>query len=392
LPIFATAGPPRFPPVRVLELHLHDFRNYPAASLRFGEGFTCITGANGVGKTNLLEAVHYGAFCRGVRPGPDALSVRHDAPGFRVATRFANAGRVWDVAVVYRHRGGKQLSVNGEAVPRLADHIGRLPTVFLGPEDQALVDGYAEERRRLMDASIAQVDRPYLEALMRYNRALGQRNAVLKAAREGRGFDQALLDSFDPVLAGAAETIRAAREGWVAEIGPVFADVYARLSGRRERPGLEWRAEWTERGGLVAAFRAVQRQDEVLGRCTAGPHRDDLDLTLDGHPAKRLGSQGQKKTLLLALRLAQGAWLETRLGHPPLLLLDDVFDKLDRERARALFALLGEGEGRQVLLTDTNANRVETLFAELGLAHRHVRVDAGPEGPLLHGGDAPAAP
>lgn len=374
--------------MRLESLEAVDFRNYARVGIRPEGPFTAIVGPNGVGKTNILDAVHYCGLCRSARRLPDGLSIRHGQRGFRVAGRFrfgdppaaqnpneqgADAttsgpiSRHLDVAVVYRKGQGKVLQRNGEAVPRLADHIGRLPMVFLGPEDQQLVDGYSEERRRLMDASLGQVDPVYLRALVRYNRALSQRNALLKEGQGKGGPQQSLLDALDPVLDADAAVLLAGRQRFLDGIAGLFTERYARLSGERESPSLEWRSNWAEDDRLSDALHRQQGKDEALGYTSSGPHRDDLILCLDGHPARKLGSQGQKKTMLLALRLAQADWLTGLLGFPPLLLLDDVFDKLDRDRARALFALLGESITRQVLLSDTNAERVEQLFGELKL-------------------------
>jgi DNA replication and repair protein RecF len=371
--------------MRLEQLDAVDFRNYARVGFRPEGRFTALVGPNGVGKTNLLDAIHYCGLCRSARKLPDALSIRHGQRGFRVAGRFrvgadegvASAkpgpeGRLLNIAVVFKKGQGKVLQRNGEPVPRLAEHIGSLPMVFLGPEDQQLVDGYAEERRRLMDASLGQVDRVYLQALVRYNRALAQRNALLKEGQGRGGPDQALLDALDPMLDADAEVLREGRKSLLEELEPLFARTYARLSGERESPSLEWRSNWAEAERLSEVLHRQQGKDEALGYTGTGPHRDDLILRLDGHPARKLGSQGQKKSLLLALRLAQAEWLTGLLGFPPLLLLDDVFDKLDRTRARALFALLGEngpqeGPASQVILSDTNAERVARTFADLSI-------------------------
>ncbi len=354
--------------MQLVALDVLDFRNYATARLEPGRGFTALVGPNGAGKTNMLDAVHYCGLCRSGRKLQDALSIRHGREGFRIQGQFRRGadGPPLEVAVVFRRGKGKELQVGGQAVPRLADHVGRLPMVFLGPEDQQLVDGYPEARRQLMDASIGQVDRPYLQALMRYNRALAQRNAVLKQSNGIGAADQVLLDSLEPALDRDAKVLREARAGLLEAIRPDLAEAYARLSGGKELPSMDWKSNWSEDAALGPALRRTQGKDEALGYTSVGPHRDDLILELDGHPARKLGSQGQKKSLLLALRLAQARWVAAKAEQNPLLLLDDVFDKLDRQRAEALFALLSDWGLGQVLLSDTNAERVDRLFQKLG--------------------------
>lgn len=363
--------------MRIHRLSLYQYKNYEAADVHFETAFTCLTGPNGAGKTNLLDAVYYCSFCRSARHSVEDQNLMHGRDGFRIHGRFEHQGHPLEVEVRYRRGGTKEVLCSGERYTRLADHIGRLPLVLTGPEDMALVDGYSEERRRFLDSALSTVDRSYLDALLRYNRALAQRNAALRRYREGQPADPLLLDSYSEHMQTSGALIQALRAQFLAELLPLFAECYRLISRQAESPGLDWVASFPSDGDLVALHRRDRQRDIGAGRTGSGPHRDDLALLLDGHPAKLLGSQGQKKTLLYALRLAQWLWLGGKLGSPPLLLLDDVFDKLDRARVESLFSLLASHSAAQVLISDTNLNRVEEVFRSIGVACQSIAVEPG---------------
>jgi DNA replication and repair protein RecF len=363
--------------VRIHRLSLYQYKNHEQADLQFSTSFSCLTGPNGAGKTNLLDAIYYCSFCRSARHSVEDQNLMHGRDGFRIQGHFAHQGQELQVEVRYRRGAAKEFFCSGERYTRLADHIGRLPLVLTGPEDLALVEGYAEERRRFLDTALSTLHRDYLEALMRYNRALAQRNAALRRCREGQAPDLLLLDSYSQPMQEAGALMHRYRARFLEALQPLFADCYRLISGQAETPGLQWNAGFPPDGDLVALHRRNLQRDMALGRTGAGPHRDDLVLLLNEHPAKLLGSQGQKKTLLYALRLAQWLWLGSALGSPPLLLLDDVFDKLDRGRVEALFSLLASQPDAQVLITDTNLNRVEEVFGGIGVACQALRVEPG---------------
>ena len=364
-------------PVRIERLSLYQFKNYENAELRFQTAFSCLTGPNGAGKTNLLDAVYYCGFCRSSRLATDDLNLMHGREGFRIEAHFVRKERHLNVEIRYRRGGNKEVWCSGDRYTRFSDHIGRLPMVLTGPEDMALIDGYAEERRRFLDGAISTVNKEYLETLIRYNRALAQRNAALKRFREGQPLDQALLDSYAPPMNTAAQVIQLGRKNFLDDLGPLFMQYYQQLSGAAEIPNLEWTTNFPSGEDLALHFQKTQSRDLFLGRTGSGPHKDDLQLLLDGHPARQLGSQGQKKTLLYALRLAQWKWLGDQIGSPPLLLLDDVFDKLDRTRVTARFSLLADSNQAQVLITDTNLNRVEDIFQQIGVPCQSIVIEPG---------------
>ena len=369
-------------------LQLHNFKNYTDLTIQTAEHFSCLVGANGAGKTNLLEAIHYLAFCRSARSGRESHNLRHGERGFRIAGRFQSEDREMKVEVRFRQGqgGGKEVHCNGEKYEKFSTHIGRIPLILSSPFDSELVEGYSEARRRLMDATIAQVNPEYLENLIRYNRYLTQRNALLKSAREGKSVDPALIDAFDPGLIETGTQIFEVRQAFAESVTPIFSELYKHISGDREQTTLSYRSGLSDKP-LSQILRDARRDDEYLGRTTKGIHRDDLVCELGGHPIKEVGSQGQKKTYLTALKLALGKWLAARTQASPILLLDDVFDKLDRNRIEALFEILGIPGGAesgfgQVWLTDTNADRIRSVFSKLGLNYSGLRVEDGQIKPL----------
>ncbi len=363
--------------MRIQRLSLYQYKNHERADLEFETSFTCLTGPNGAGKTNLLDAIYYCSFCRSARHAVEDQNLMHGREGFRILGHFVQHGQDLQVEVRYRRGAAKELYSSGERCARLADHIGRLPLVLTGPEDLDLVEGYAESRRRFLDTALSTRNRDYLDALMRYNRVLAQRNAALRRCREGQRPDLLLLDSYSQTMQEAGALLHRLRGDFLDALQPLFAECYQQISSRAEAPGLERVQGFPADGDLPARHRRDLQRDIAAGRTGAGTHRDDLALLLDGHPARQLGSQGQKKTLLYALRLAQWRWLSGEMGQAPLLLLDDVFDKLDRGRVEALFSLLAAQPGAQVILTDTNLNRVEEVFAGIGQECQALRVEPG---------------
>ncbi|MFT7588621.1 MAG: DNA replication and repair protein RecF [Limisphaerales bacterium] len=366
--------------MRLNRLSLFQFKNYESAEIRPERRFVCVTGQNGAGKTNILEAIYYLSFCRTARSTVEDHNLMHGADGFRVSGEFsrkkAETTQNLDIIIKYRKKGGKQILSAGEPYSKLADHIGKIPLVFIGPEDLALLDGYSEGRRKFLDTTLCQTHRNYLDALIIYNRFLKQRNALLKSFKEGRTYDKALLDTYTPGMQQAAETIFSVRNSFMEVFMPVFELTYAKLSGEKEQPELCYKSG-LKKASLSELFAKSLRSDEFLGRTTEGVHKDDLECLLDAHEVKKTGSQGQKKTYLIALKLAVWVWLSENTGCAPLLLLDDIFDKLDRNRVKALFDLLADAKYGQVFITDTNAKRVEEVFSSLNLEFQHIMIKDG---------------
>ena len=357
------------------ELHLQSvrlthFKSYTSGQFDFLPGFNCIVGLNGVGKTNLLDAIHFLCLTKSHRSLPDKNLIQHGADFLRLEALFQQEERVQKLVVKLPADKRKELELDGSPVERMLDHVGRFPAVMIAPDDVALVQEGSEERRRYLDATLSQVYLPYLQHLVQYNHLIKQRNALLKAFSEKRRFEPLLLEAIDQQLPEHAKPLHEEREKMVNAISPLLADFYAAISGHREQASLRLDSDWPEGGQYAECLFQHHERDRAMERSTFGPHRDDLTLLLDGLPLKKYASQGQMKSFLLAMRLAQYEYLRASSGKSPLLLLDDIFDKLDAQRVQQLVGLLLERQVGQVFITDTHQDRVEAAVAAAGVPYK----------------------
>lgn len=350
-------------------LSLLHFRNHREAGLDLGPQVNCLTGPNGAGKTNLLDAIHYLSLCKSYFTNEDQLNIRHGEELFVIqGTLGTSEGE--DALMCSVRRGHRKIfSRNRKEYDRLSDHVGRMPVVMITPYDQQLVLDGSDLRRRFLDGLIAQFDREYLEALLRYNRALAHRNALLK-----NGGSTSALEPWDEQLVVNGEAVHLVRKAFMDQLVPLLCEHYAGISGGRESVGLEYRSELSA-GGMRDLLRQSIDRDRSAEHTTVGVHRDDLLFTIDGHPLKRYGSQGQQKTYLIALKLAQFDLTAQRTGLKPILLMDDIFDKIDPQRMRHLLTLLGGGRFGQTIITDTDARRLHQALDGLGLDTRFFLID-----------------
>jgi DNA replication and repair protein RecF len=342
------------------ELSVVHFRNLEDATFSFGEGIHLIGGANGMGKTNLLDAIYYLCLTRSHFRYGDAATVKHGEKWLRIAGRFSVGQKTERIALKLQPRKGKTVERNGSPYTSLADHIGLLTAVMISPADIELAIGGPEERRRFLDQTISQYDHAYLEALMSYNRLLKLRNALLKSTEHPLELDLTLLGTYDAQLEQPAKYIYEARKAFVVDLKVDFEVLYKAISGDREVAGVEYRSKMSERpyNELMLRYRD---QDVVLRRTNAGPHRDELELLIDTQNLRRYASQGQLKTVVLALRLAQARVLKAHNDKVPILLLDDLFDRLDPSRVQHLISLIADEGYAQIFVTDTHPQRLKSL-------------------------------
>ena len=344
----------------VKELHIVNFKNIAEATFTFCPRFNCIVGNNGVGKTNILDALYLLSMCKSYFGLPDAQNIRHHEPFFVLQGKYEKDGEEVDMYCGVKRGQKKVLKKNQKAYEKLSEHIGLLPLVMISPEDVVLIDGGSEERRRLVDGIISQSDRNYLYLLIRYNKALQQRNSLLRAA-EGKEIDAAMLDVWDEQLLACGEKILEQRLDFLRDFKTFFQRYYDLISFGKEQVSLDYNS--SSKGlDMREAFRKSLERDRLLGYTSVGVHRDDLSLAIDGYPVKKIGSQGQKKTFLIALKLAQYAWLYQTGKVKPLLLLDDIFDKLDAGRVKRIIGLVGEEIFGQVFITDTNREHLDDIL------------------------------
>lgn len=358
-------------------LSIVNYKNIKEATLCFSPKINCLIGQNGAGKTNVLDAIYFLSFCHSAQTTLDSQVIAHDAPFFMLEGSYdedtchdgtgmaqtAVDGAQLKVSCGMKRGTKKVFKRDGKAYKRLAEHIGLIPLVLVSPVDTLLIEGGSEERRRLMDMVIAQLERPYMESLIRYNKALSQRNALLK--QEDGEPDGEVMDILEEQMAMEGEFIYERRRLFVDKLVPLFQSFYQRISGGQEQVSLSYRSH-CQRGPLLDVIRRDRMKDLAVGYSLHGVHRDDLDMLLDGHPMRREGSQGQQKTFVVSLKMAQFCFLQRAvgsLGRKPLLLLDDIFDKLDAQRVEQIVSLVSGQEFGQIFITDTNREHLDQILA-----------------------------
>ncbi|HTL80195.1 MAG TPA: DNA replication/repair protein RecF, partial [Bacteroidia bacterium] len=353
------------------------FRNYEEAAIEFSPRVNCFTGLNGSGKTNLLDAIHYLSLCKSFLNPVDTQNVRFDQPMMVVQGIFENAEGTEDNILCAVKKGQRKVfKKNGADYDRLSDHIGQFPLVVVSPLDAVLVTGGSEERRRFMDTVISQFNHVYLENLIAYNRVLSQRNALLKKMGEGSIANDGTLEVLDLQLQQYGEPVHLARKAFVKEVLPFFNTFYKELSGGAEEVEMVYESK-LHTNSLADLLKMNISRDEILGHTTSGIHKDDLDFTIAGHSLKRTGSQGQQKTFLIAMKLAEYVFLDRASGKKPMLLLDDVHDKLDEERVIQLMNIVCRDSFGQLFITDTGAGRMDDIFRSKKLPYKMFRVENG---------------
>jgi DNA replication and repair protein RecF len=359
------------------KLSLLNFRNYEDASIDCSERINCFSGLNGSGKTNLLDAIHYLSLCKSFLNPVDSQNIRFEQPFFVIQGLFDDGKGGEDNIVCSVKRGQRKVfKRNGKEYDRLSDHIGYSPLVAVSPADGALVTGGSEERRRFMDTVISQFNRQYLEQLISYNRALSQRNALLKQMSEGNSPDDGTLEVLDLQLDQYGTQVYIARKAFIRELLPFFSDYYKRLTAGAEEAELVYESKLHTKP-LPQLLKDSLPRDRMLGHTTSGIHKDDLEFRISGQSLKRSGSQGQQKSFIIALKLAEYVFLDRASGKVPMLLLDDVHDKLDEDRvARLMDIVCGPGFG-QLFITDTGAGRMNDLLAGKGLPFTMFEVENG---------------
>lgn len=355
-------------------LSILNYKNIAEAELDFSPNINCLVGNNGEGKTNLLDAIHFLSLCKSSTTSQDSLVIRHEEPFLALQGFYNNENDEEEVIHCGIKRGQKKtMRRGGKPYRRIAEHIGLIPLVFVSPADQMLIAGGSEERRRFMDIVISQYCPPYLDALMRYNHALQQRNTMLK----NEDPDLSVMQIFEEQMAEHGTFIYQKRAEYIQEFLPVFAQHYAFISQGSEEVALCYTSHGS-RGDLLEVIQRDRAKDLAVGYSLHGVHKDDLEMQLGGYPIKREGSQGQNKTYLIALKLAQFDFLR-RTGSKtcPLLLLDDIFDKLDARRVEQIVKLVGSPDFGQIFITDTNRDHIDSILHHTSIDYKLFHVEQG---------------
>jgi DNA replication and repair protein RecF len=349
----------------ISDLSVVNYKNLIQADLHFSAKLNCFIGKNGVGKTNLLDCIYYLSFCKSYFNLPDSQNIRHNEDFFILHGKYDCQGEPEDIYCGYKNGNKKKFRRDKKEYERLSDHIGLLPLVMISPADSVLIQGGSEERRRFMDSVISQYDRQYLELLLKYNRALMQRNNLLKYFGANQIFEPESLEIWDEQLIITGEKIHLKRADFLEALLPVFQKYYEFISDKHEKVKLEYQSQMND-GDFRSMLKDSLQKDRSLQYTSVGIHKDDLDLKIGDYPIKRLGSQGQNKTYLISLKFAQYDFISSVNQVVPILLLDDIFDKLDSSRVEQIVKLVSDNNFGQIFITDTNREHLDGIIREAG--------------------------
>ena len=347
--------------MNLISLNILNYRNIREASLDFAPKLNCFVGLNGQGKTNVLDAIYLLSFAKSAFTSQDSLNITHGEEMALVQGHYTGyglpvTGDGFTISCGLRKGVKKQFRKDKKDYPRLIDHIGLIPLVMISPSDQQLIEEGSDERRRFMDVVISQLDRKYLDCLTKYNALLKQRNALLKQYADAPNPPDDLLEVLEWQMVEPAEYIFHARTEFFERFEPYFAKVYAQISGSAEVPQLRYISQLQDRD-LREAYVKTRQRDLILGWTSQGIHKDDLDMRLGEYPLKQVGSQGQQRTFVLALKLAQSLYI-----GKPILLLDDIFDRLDRERVERFVEMVQGDDFGQIFITDTDRQHLSDIL------------------------------
>jgi len=342
-------------------LSILNYKNIAEAELAFSPKINCFIGDNGMGKTNLLDAIYYLSFCKSHSNPIDSQNILHEADFFMLTGKYTVNSTPEEIYCGMKRKQKKQFKRNKKEYERLSDHIGLLPLVMVSPDDAVLISEGSEERRKFIDGVISQFNHTYLQKLLQYNNALKQRNALLKTENVQ---DDSLYEIWEEQMAELGEYIYTERTKFINEFTPVFQQFYAEISGGKEQISLQYQSQHENRN-ILQSLSATRERDRILGYTTQGIHKDELEMLLDEFPMKRVGSQGQNKTYLISLKFAQYDFLKRTHKISPILLLDDIFDKLDAKRVQQIIRIVSGNLFGQIFISDTNREHLDTLLTDL---------------------------
>lgn len=355
-------------------LHVSNFKNIEQAEIDCSPVLNCFVGNNGEGKTNLLDGIYYLSMCKSKFTSTDNVNIRDQEDFFMLKGKYTRKQEEEVVSCGIKRTGKKSFKYNTKEYKKLSEHIGVIPLVFITPSDTSLINNGSEERRKFINAVISQTDKQYLDALLKYNNVLLNRNKVLKNRTADIDFN--LVDTFNEQMSLYGQTIYEKRKKLIEMFVPIFNEIYSAVSGEKEQVNLLYKSD-LEKGTLKTLLEENLQRDCALQHTSAGIHRDDLVMELNGRTLKNSGSQGQQKTYLIAMKIAQFRIIKKHAGISPILLLDDVFDKLDTERVERLISFVTDNGFGQIFLTDSNKNRLDKLLEKTAKDYKLFKVMAG---------------
>lgn len=362
--------------MHIEEISIVNFKNLNEVKVGFSPKLNCFIGNNGAGKTNMLDAIYYLSFCKSFFNASDQLNINHEESFFMLNGNYSRSESKENISCGLQKGQKKQFKRNTKIYKKLQEHIGLLPLVMITPSDGNLILGGSDERRKFMDGVISQYDQNYLNDLLKYNRALLQRNNLLKQFASARFFDEELLSIWDSQLVEYGTRIHEQRTVFVEKLIPVFQRYYSFISQGNEIVGLEHQSDLYG-NDFAAELKAALQKDRAAQYTTVGIHKDDLVLNIGDYAIKKLGSQGQKKTYLVALKLAQFDFIKEISGQKPILLLDDIFDKLDQHRVEQIVSTVAGEQFGQIFITDTNREHLDTIIRKMETDFRIFKVESG---------------
>jgi DNA replication and repair protein RecF len=356
------------------KLSLTNFKNYFQADYQFSDKINCFVGNNGVGKTNLLDAIYYLSFCKSYFNPIDSQNIRHQEDFFAInGLCIRNDDSTDHIQCIQKRNHRKKFLLNKNEYDRLADHIGQFPVVMISPYDRDLINEGSEIRRKYIDSVISQFDKLYLDDLINYQKALFQRNALLKAFSEKHYYDSNELEIWDEQMIRLGTAIFEKRKAFLERFIPIFRHYFSFISCADETVDIRYISHLSD-GGFGDLLTEAMVRDRSAQYSTVGIHKDDLEFNISGYPIKRFGSQGQQKSYVVAIKLAQFDYIKAIKGYKPVLLLDDVFDKLDDLRVQQLISLVSENSFGQVFITDTSEERIRKIFDSMDIDHKIFKI------------------
>ena len=357
-------------------LALFNFKNFETAKLDFEPGINCIVGKNGVGKTNVLDALHYLSMGKSAINPVDTANINYNQSSFYIKSKLDRADSHHEILCAVQIGKKKSLKVNQKEYDKLSEHIGFMPVVMITPNDNSLINEGHDARRKFFDSTISQLNRPYLHDLVRYQKALKQRNSLLKHFNQTMEIDQTQLEPYDHELLTLGRKIYETRSTFLKKFENRFDKLYKQLSNKHEIVEVEYESSW-QNDGVEEKFHLALKRDLALQRTTVGVHRDAYHFNIEGKPIKRFGSQGQQKSLIVALKIAQFEALKQATKLTPVLLLDDIFDKLDDQRMSILLNMVCDNSFGQIFITDARPERTMDMLTENKLSARIFTIDDG---------------
>lgn len=362
--------------MHIRDISIVNFKNLKEVQLEFSSKLNCFIGKNGAGKTNLLDAVYFLSFCKSFSSATDLLNVSHDEQFFMLSGNYQRYEAHETISCGFKKGGIKQFKRNSKIYKKLVEHIGLFPLVMITPSDVNLILGGSEERRKFADGVISQYNQIYLDNLLKYNRALQQRNMLLRQFASGHYFDADLLSLWDSHLVEYGVQIHKQRKEFVEKLIPVFQQYYSFISQDNELVSLVYESQ-LEQKSFDNLLKDSVAKDRALQYTSHGIHKDELVFFLGDHPIRKLGSQGQMKTYLVSLKLAQFDFIKAISGLKPILLLDDIFDKLDQYRVEQIVKVVSGQQFGQIFLTDTNREHLDSIIRKMDADYRIFQVDSG---------------